>query len=55
MTDTIKHRSDGSIDTAYYMGIGRRMRGEQAMALLTGKPKEARARRPIFSLVGLSF
>lgn len=36
MTDKIRYRPDGSIDTGYYMQIGRQMRGEQAAKLLAG-------------------
>ena len=50
MTTDIKYRPDGSIDTDHYMAIGRRMRGEQAKAMLVGKPKEARPRRKSFRL-----
>lgn len=32
-TDTIRTRPDGSIDTAYYMAIGRERRAEQAEIL----------------------
>ena len=45
MTTDIKYRPDGSIDTAHYMEIGRQMRAEQAMGMLTGKTPEARPRR----------
>jgi hypothetical protein len=46
MTTEIKTRPDGSIDTAHYMQIGRRMRSEQAMTLLTGGTRnEERPRR----------
>lgn len=33
MTDMIKTRADGSIDTAFYMARGRRMRSETAHEL----------------------
>lgn len=38
MTDQDKPRTrnDGSIDTAYYMALGRKKRSEQAHALFSG-------------------
>ncbi|MEM7732936.1 MAG: hypothetical protein AAF280_09170 [Pseudomonadota bacterium] len=46
----IKYRADGSIDIDHYTQIGRRMRSEQAVDLLTGR---RRARRKGFSLFAL--
>ncbi|MEO0772922.1 MAG: hypothetical protein AAFZ04_07035 [Pseudomonadota bacterium] len=43
----IKYRPDGSIDIDHYAQIGRQMRSEQAVDLLTGR---RRARRKGFSL-----
>src|SRR6056297_665489 len=46
MTAEIKTRPDGSIDIAHYTGIGRRMRSEQAMSILTcGAERKMRPRR----------
>ncbi|MEQ8897112.1 MAG: hypothetical protein RID23_08465 [Roseovarius sp.] len=46
MTTRIKYRPDGSIDTAHYMKIGRQMRSDQAMTMLTGSTrKDDRPRR----------
>lgn len=53
MTTEIKTRPDGSIDTAHYMKIGRQMRSDQAMTLLTGGPRtEERPRRKPRALFG---
>lgn len=55
MTDAIKFRPDGSIDTDYYMRIGRQMRSEQAIKLFAGDtPGERRKRwrvRSIFAFI----
>jgi len=50
MTAEIRYRPDGSIDTDHYMKIGRQMRSEQAMSLLSGQPQETRPRRKSFRL-----
>jgi hypothetical protein len=44
---TIKHRPDGSIDTDHYMQVGRRLRSEKALGLLTGGARgDGRSGRP---------
>ena len=45
-TPNIKRRPDGSIDTAYYMAIGRQRRAEQAHTLV----KEMLPKPKFFSL-----
>lgn len=50
-TDHIKYRADGSIDIEHYTQIGRRLRSEQALGMLTGDPTlSRRPRRRRFSL-----
>ncbi|MGP6088860.1 hypothetical protein [Antarctobacter jejuensis] len=51
-TDTIRTRPDGSIDTAYYMARGRRMRSEAAHALFSPEPESPRKRRGFARLFG---
>ena len=53
-TDIILTRADGSIDTAYYMARGRRMRSEAAHALFSPEAEARRKRRGIFRLFGTS-
>jgi len=45
MTDAIKYRPDGSIDTDHYMRTGRRLRGEQAIKLFAGGTRQDRCKR----------
>lgn len=55
ITETpIRHRPDGSIDTAYYMAHGRRLRSEAAHRMARG-PEEHRPepRRGLFSFLAL--
>lgn len=55
MTTEIKTRPDGSIDTAHYMQIGRRMRSRQAMSILTGgAERKARPRRRLMGFFRLA-
>ncbi len=55
MTTEIKTRPDGSIDTAHYMRIGRKMRSEQAMSILaSGAERKARPRRTLFGVFRLA-
>ncbi|MEM7733268.1 MAG: hypothetical protein AAF280_10865 [Pseudomonadota bacterium] len=48
----IKYRADGSIDIDHYTQIGRRMRSEQAVSILTGRAKRHRVHRKGFTLFG---
>ncbi|WP_224814427.1 hypothetical protein [Hasllibacter sp. MH4015] len=50
MTDTIKTRADGSIDTAHYMAIGRRARA-QAAAEMFGRTNAPRRSGPKITLL----
>lgn len=50
-TSEIKRRPDGSIDTAFYMKIGRQERADQALSLA----KMAIPKRRVFSLRVWSF
>jgi hypothetical protein len=46
-TDTdIKCRPDGSIDTAYYMQIGRQKRAEQAQEMIRGLAPGQKSTQP---------
>ncbi|SMX48370.1 hypothetical protein [Maliponia aquimaris] len=51
-TDTIRTRADGSIDTAYYMQRGRRLRSEAAHALIRPDADTPRQRRGLGRLFG---
>lgn len=44
-TTDIRTRPDGSIDTAYYIDRGRRLRSEQAHRMVKGAETEKRLRR----------
>lgn len=50
----IRRRTDGSIDTTYYMALGRFRRAEQAR-FLAGKIRPARPFRHIAQLVIVTF
>ncbi|MBY6114719.1 hypothetical protein KUW09_09590 [Mameliella alba] len=50
--ENIRTRADGSIDTAYYMARGRRLRSEAAHAMFQPEPKVRRPRRGIARLFG---
>lgn len=52
----IRYRPDGSIDTAYYMQIGRRKRAEQAQKMVKAlAPKPAVTRRARWAILALRF
>lgn len=51
-TQTLRTRPDGSIDTAYYMARGRRMRSEAAHAMFRPERDTPRPRRGLARLFG---
>lgn len=51
-TDMFRTRADGSIDTAFYLARGRRMRSEAAHALIRSEPETPRPRRGFARLLG---
>lgn len=51
MTDSIRRRPDGSIDTAHYMSRGRTRRSETAHEM--GSSLTRNVRRPLFGLAAL--
>lgn len=50
--DTIRTRTDGSIDTAHYIARGRRLRSEAAHAMIDPEPGAPRPRRGFARLFG---
>ena len=51
VTPEIKHRPDGSIDTAHYINLGRRARAAQARSLVqTALPKRRTFSLPFWFL-----
>lgn len=51
-TQTLRTRPDGSIDTAYYMARGRRLRSEAAHAMFRPERETPRPRRGLARLFG---
>jgi len=54
MTNTIKTRPDGSIDTAFYMARGRQMRSQQAHRLAKSGTRRSFRLLPSLALAGLA-
>lgn len=56
MTDKIKRRSDGSIDTGFYTQRGRRMRAEAARSIagaVSPRPRKAHAPGVVWIVLGV--
>lgn len=54
MTDTIKTRRDGSIDTAFYMARGRQMRSRQAADMARHGTRKTLSLVPVLAVFGLA-
>ncbi|WP_306046244.1 hypothetical protein [Nioella sp. MMSF_3534] len=54
MTDTIKTRPDGSIDTAFYMARGRQMRSQQAADMARTGSRKTLSLVPVLAIFGLA-
>ena len=54
MTDTIKTRPDGSIDTAFYMTRGRQMRSQQAADMARHGSRKALSLVPVLAIFGFA-
>ena len=54
MTDMIKTRADGSIDTAFYMARGRHMRSQQAASLARQSSRKTLSLVPVLAVCGLA-
>ena len=54
MTDTIKTRPDGSIDTGFYMARGRQMRSQQAADMARTGSHKTLSLVPVLAIFGLA-
>ncbi len=56
MTDTIRTRADGSIDTGHYMAKARHLRSEQAHQMMRSTRPEASGPRfaPVLTVLALA-